>query len=102
MLFFMGYGFMKQLTMESSRFQPFVRQALILALSVHTLFLILFVALNIPILIMAHVASIVLYILAIRLSRSSAFKTIAALIWIDLFGHALISSEILGWQSGGE
>jgi diguanylate cyclase (GGDEF)-like protein len=100
MLFFMGYGFMKQLTMESSRFQLFVRQALILALSVHTLFLMLFVALNIPMLIMAHIASVVLYILAIRLSRSSAFKTIAALIWIDLFGHALISSEVLGWQSG--
>lgn len=96
----MGYGFMKQLTMESSRFQLFVHQALILALSVHTLFLMLFIALNIPMLIMAHVASIVLYIVAIRLSRSSAFKTVSALIWIDLFGHALISSEVLGWQSG--
>ncbi len=91
MLFFMGYGFMKQLTMESSRFQLFVRQALILALSVHTLFLMLFVMLNVQMLIMAHVASIVLYVLSIRLRRSSAFKPIAVLIWIDFFGHALIS-----------
>jgi hypothetical protein len=100
MLFFMGHRFMKQLTMGSTRFQLFVRQALIIALSVHTLFLLLFVVLNIPMLIIAHIISIVLYMLAIRFNRTSAFKAIATLIWIDLLGHALISSEVLGWQSG--
>lgn len=96
----MGHRFMKQLTMGSTRFQLFVRQALIIALSVHTLFLLLFVVLNIPMLIIAHIISIVLYMLAIRFNRTSAFKAIATLIWIDLLGHALISSEVLGWQSG--
>ena len=96
----MGYRFMKQLTMESTRFQLFVRQALIIALSVHTIFLLLFVALNIPMLIIAQVTSIILYMLAIRFNRTSAFKAIATLIWIDLLGHALISSEVLGWQNG--
>lgn len=91
---------MKQLTMESTRFQLFVRQALIIALSVHTIFLLLFVALNIPMLIIAQVTSIILYMLAIRFNRTSAFQAIATLIWIDLLGHALISSEVLGWQNG--
>lgn len=96
----MGHRFMKQLTMESTRFQLFVRQALIIALSVHTIFLLLFVALNIPMLIIAQVTSIILYMLAIRFNRTSAFQAIATLIWIDLLGHALISSEVLGWQNG--
>lgn len=91
---------MKQPTMESTRFRLFVRQALILALSVHSVFFLLFVVLNIPVLIIVHASSFLLCSVAFWLLRSSSFQIIAVLIWIDLFGQALISSEVLGWQSG--
>lgn len=76
----MGYRFMKQLTMESTRFQLFVRQALIIALSVHTIFLLLFVALNIPMLIIAQVTSIILYMLAIQGESMSVHFSLVAVI----------------------
>jgi len=100
MLFFMGYQIMKQLTMDSDRFKLFIRQPLLMALSVHGLFLLLFIILHIPVLIAAHAVSLFICTLALLLLRSGSFKKIAILVWIDLAGQALISSEVLGWQSG--
>jgi diguanylate cyclase len=100
MLFFIGYQIMKQLTMDSACFKLFIRRPLLIALSVHGLFLLLFIILRIPVLITAHAVSLCFCILALWLLRSVSFKAIAVLAWIDLISQALISSEVLGWQSG--
>ncbi len=97
---FMGHIVMRQLIVESPCFQLFVRQAILAAISVHVLFLLVFVYFSIPVLIVTNIGSLLLYIIALWLLRARSFKAIAALIWIDLIGHSLISSEVLGWQSG--
>lgn len=91
---------MKQLTMGSDSFLSFVRQAIIVACSVHSVFILLFSILKIPVLIVTNIGSLLLYAAAIWLIASSSFRAIATLFWIDLAGHALISSEVLGWYSG--
>ncbi len=100
MLFFMGHIVMKQLIVESPSFQLFVRQTILTAISVHVLFLLVFVYFSIPVLIVSNIGSLLLYIIALWLLRARSLRAIAVLIWIDLIGHALISSEVLGWQSG--
>lgn len=96
----MGPLVMKQLMVESPRFHLFVRRAIFAALFAHVLFLLLFVFFKIPVLIVTNLGSLLLCLIALWLLRSRSFKAIAALIWFDLIGHSLISSEVLGWQSG--
>lgn len=96
----MGSLVMKQLMVESSSFHLFVRRAIFAAIATHMLFLLLFVFLKSPVLIATNLGSLPLYLVALWLLHSRSFKAIAALIWIDLIAHSLISVNVLGWQSG--
>ena len=100
MLFFMGLFIMKQLLMISPGFLLFVRKAIVAAIALHTAFFILFLFLSVPVLMVTHIGSVILFAAALWLLRSHSFKSITALFWIDLIGHTLISSEVISWQSG--
>lgn len=96
----MGSLVMKQPIVESSSFHLFVRRAISAAIATHVLFLLLFVFLKVPVLIATNLGSLPLYLVSLWLLRSRSFKAIAALVWVDLIAHSLISVSVLGWQSG--
>lgn len=96
----MGLFIMKQLLMISPGFLLFVRKAIVAAIALHTAFFILFLFLSVPVLMVTHIGSVILFAAALWLLRSHSFKSITALFWIDLIGHTLISSEVISWQSG--
>lgn len=91
---------MKALMLESACFRRLVNKTLLITLSIHSSFCLLFYIFHISTLMITQAACIVLCLLGFLLCRLSAFKVIVLLLWIDLIGQALMASEVLGWQSG--
>jgi diguanylate cyclase len=87
--------------LHSGRFywQVLVR-AVVAASLVHLAFCGLFFALGAPLMGWANVGSIALYGTAYGLLRQRLNRPAVVLVWVELLGHALIATLVLGWDSG--
>jgi diguanylate cyclase (GGDEF)-like protein len=79
--------------------------ALILAGAVHLFFILLFLFLNIPQLILVNIVSVLVYLycifgLALKTLESKDDSLIGWLVYIELIGHALVATYFLGLESG--
>lgn len=67
---------------------------------VHLAFSIVFFALHAPLMGWANLGSIALYGLAYMLLKRRLNRAATVLVWAEILLHALVSTRVLGWESG--
>ena len=83
-----------------SAFWIMTRRVTMVAAGVDAAFLVLFLALDSPVLAWLNVASIAMYATAYWLLTKRVNVPALLLIWIEVLGHAAIGSLLVGWDSG--
>lgn len=84
----------------TERFRWITRNTLWFGLLVHAVFLAVFVALHVWSLVGLNVASVLAYVLALRLNGTGAFTVPAAIGGVEVTVHAVAATAVLGLRSG--
>lgn len=94
------HGSIGKLEPAEYRFYFASQQIFFVTLIAHVFFLLLFVYLNIPELIIFNVVSIAAYIYCMGLNRNNKFLSAITIAFIEINAHAIIATEFIGWDSG--
>lgn len=86
--------------LSDDRFWMFAKLSLGLALFTHACFILLFAVLGSTTLALVNVGSVFCYMVCIALARQRRYRVMMALVWLELLGHAIIATAIMGWDAG--